>query len=99
MSEPKVKPANGSERPAAAIAGCGAISAVGSGVAALREALRTNASGLRPCPVFDSPRFQSAIAGAAPRTSEASDDDPAWFLADTALREARAAARDILSSV
>ena len=52
--------------PAVAIAGCGAISAVGCGVDELRSALRANGSGLRACPRFDSPRFQSAVVGAAP---------------------------------
>jgi 3-oxoacyl-(acyl-carrier-protein) synthase len=48
-----------------AIAGCGAISAVGSGMAALLAALRANASGLRACEKFNSPRFQSSIVGSA----------------------------------
>jgi 3-oxoacyl-(acyl-carrier-protein) synthase len=49
-----------------AIAGCGAVSAVGNGVAALRTALRDNTSGLRASERFNSPRFQSSIVGAVP---------------------------------
>jgi 3-oxoacyl-(acyl-carrier-protein) synthase len=49
-----------------AIAGCGAITAVGCGVDALLAALRANASGLRASGKFNSPRFQSSIVGAVP---------------------------------
>ena len=84
--------------PAVAIAGCGAISAAGCGVGALRSALRANGSGLRPCARFDSPRFQSAVVGAAPGM-DAGSDDPAWQLADRALREAREEAREILGAI
>src|SRR5688572_13457760 len=83
-----------------AIAGCGATTAVGCGVEALRSALRANASGLRPCARFDSPRFQSSIVGAAPPSGEISDEhDPAFRLASGALREARVQAREVLASL
>ena len=84
--------------PAAAIAGCGATTAVGCGVDALRAALRANASGLRPNARFDSPRYQSSIVGAASQ-NVADSGDPAHHLADEALREACEQAREILSSI
>src|SRR5665213_403727 len=86
--------------PQVAIAGCGAISAVGCGMVALQSALRANASGLRACERFNSPRFQSNIVGAVAedffRTDE---DDPAYRLAAEALRQARAEAHLVLSSI
>jgi 3-oxoacyl-(acyl-carrier-protein) synthase len=86
--------------PGAAIAGCGATTAVGQGVAALRAALRANASGLRVCERFNHPRFQSGIAGAAPQNGvDAEDDDPALRLAAVALREAREEACDWLARI
>jgi 3-oxoacyl-(acyl-carrier-protein) synthase len=86
MREPKV-----------AIAGCGAITAVGCGVDALLAALRANASGLRACEKFNFPRFQSSIVGAAPRNFD--DENPAWFLATEALKEARESSRNILEKI
>jgi 3-oxoacyl-[acyl-carrier-protein] synthase II len=155
--------------PVAAIAGCGAISAVGRGVNAFRTALHANASGLRAderfaaetgvgtgsargpraesggppdststtrlplngpnsplvCPGEDSTegmdsagrriphasgvcsptpvsagsalRFQSNVVGAAPRATDT--DDPAHQLATEALTEARAEARDSITSI
>ena len=88
-----------SSLPAVAVAGCGAITAVGAGVEALRSAMLANASGLRPCARFDSPRFQSSIVGAAPvNGSNGDDDDPAYHLANTALTEARGEAGPILKA-
>jgi len=84
--------------PDVAIAGCGATTAVGCGVDALRSALRANASGLRHDTRFDSPRYQSSIVGAASQNG-ADSDDPAFRLADESLREAREQAREILSSI
>ena len=55
--------------PAVAIAGCGAVTAVGCGIEALRSALRANTSGLRADDRFNSPRFQSSIVGAVPEMS------------------------------
>ncbi|HEY3932521.1 MAG TPA: beta-ketoacyl-[acyl-carrier-protein] synthase family protein [Verrucomicrobiae bacterium] len=86
MREPKV-----------AIAGCGAITAVGCGVDALLAALRTNASGLRACEKFNFPRFQSSIVGAAPRNFD--DENPAWFLATEALKQARESSVAILEKI
>lgn len=79
-----------------AIAGCGAITAVGCGVEALRLALRNNTSGLRPNERFNHPRFQSSIVGAALKIDT---DDPAFYLADEALRQAREATHEILSAI
>ena len=84
-------------RPAVAIAGCGAITAVGDGIDALRTALRVNASGLRSDTRFDQPRFQSSIVGTAPQNGAGFDnDDPAFRLATEALRQAR---QDALASL
>jgi len=85
--------------PGVAIAACGAIAAVGAGLGALREALRTNASGLRPREQFNSPRFQSSIVGAAPRSDGAHLDDPAFDLAGVALREACDGAGQVLRAI
>ena len=85
--------------PAVAIAGCGAVTAVGVGVAALRAALQNNSSGLRPNERFNSARFQSNIVGAAPEISQGERDNPAYRLATIALDEARQQARDSLSSI
>ena len=74
--------------PPIAIAGCGVVCAVGNGVAALREALRTNTSHLRPNERFTGSRFQSNIVGAAPIDS--TSDNPAHQLTSIALREAAA---------
>jgi 3-oxoacyl-(acyl-carrier-protein) synthase len=83
-------------RPLVTIAGCGAICAMGSGTDALRNAVRTNASGLKLCDRFNNPRFQSGIAGTAPRPE---GDNPAFYLANIALTEARDAARQPLSEL
>lgn len=83
--------------PEVAITGCGVICAAGHGVAALRTALRTNASYLRPTERFTGPRFQSNIVGTAP--IDPSSDNPAQFLASVALREASAAASPGLSGI
>lgn len=80
-----------------AIAGCGAISAVGSNVESLHNALQKNSSGLRASEKFSSPRFQSNIVGAAPRNAD--DENPAWFLASEALKEARESAQTILEKI
>jgi len=72
-----------------AIAGCGVISAVGNGVASLRAALQSNASGLRTSNRFNHARYQSSIVGLA-LDETALTDDPAWQLATTTLHEARA---------
>ena len=97
---PEATPTTPSPPPVVAIAGCGATTAVGCGVEALLSALRSNASGLRSCARFDSPRFQSSIVGEVPRNeSRADEDDPAFQLADTALMEARSEAREVLTAI
>src|SRR5437667_6299944 len=86
--------------PAVAIAGCGAICAVGSGVEALKLALRENASGLHPSKRFDHQRYQSNVVGAVARNGAGADeDDPAWRLATEALRQAYDEARESLESI
>ncbi len=85
-------------RPSVAVVGCGAWTAVGPGVSALWSAVRAHASGLCPDRRFDSPRFQSAIVGAALQDDTGSDD-PAFLLATEALGEARAQAGDLLASL
>jgi 3-oxoacyl-(acyl-carrier-protein) synthase len=82
----------------AAIAGCGAISAVGCGIEPLRAALQKNLSGLRPSEKFNSPRFQSNIVGTAPKNKN-DDGDPAWFLANEALKQARESSQKILDKI
>jgi len=72
--------------PGVAIAGCGVISAAGHDTAALLTALRENTSCLRPNDRFIGPRFQSNIVGTAP--IDATNDNPAFQLASSALREA-----------
>jgi 3-oxoacyl-(acyl-carrier-protein) synthase len=86
--------------PAAVIAGCGAITAVGCGMDALRSAARANTSGLRHSDRFNPPRFQAAMVGAAYNNGNGDlGDDPAWHLAGEALRQARASAQTILAGL
>ncbi len=73
--------------PDVAIVGCGAISAAGPNTAALRAALKNNASGLRANERFSGPRFQTNIVGATP-LKVSDNDNPAHLLARIALREA-----------
>ena len=84
-------------KPEVVLAGCGAVTAVGSGVESLWSALLTNESGLRAAPRFDGPRFQSKMVGEVPENIRRSfDDDPAYSLATLALREACLAAKLLL---
>jgi 3-oxoacyl-(acyl-carrier-protein) synthase len=85
-------------RPAVAIAGCGAISAVGRGVAALTAAIRKNASGLRASDRFTDARYQSNVVGTA-APNESDTDDPANRLATAALQEACDEAKSILAKI
>jgi 3-oxoacyl-[acyl-carrier-protein] synthase II len=84
--------------PEVAIVGCGAVTAAGGGVEALRAALRANSSGLRPCARFNSSRYQSGVVGAVFKNGEGGDD-PALELANRALSEAREQAKAVLMSV
>lgn len=81
-----------------AIAGCGAVTAVGSGVEALRTALRGNTSGLRRFERFNNSRFQSSVVGAFFENGD-SGDDPAFELGNQALLEARKQAEGLLKSI
>src|ERR1051325_4634737 len=86
--------------PPVMIAGCGAVTAVGHGVEALRSAMRTNSSGLRPSLRFEGPRFQSSVVGAVTQDgSNGEQDDPAYQLANEALEEAREQAAARLRSI
>ena len=88
-----------------AIAGCGAITAVGCGLEPLLAALQKNSSGLRPLEKFNSPRFQSHLVGAVPEAwwgapaEPDSADNPAWRLATEAMHQARAAAQSVLGKI
>jgi 3-oxoacyl-[acyl-carrier-protein] synthase II len=84
--------------PPVAVAGCGAMTAVGRGVDALRSAARANVSGLRACEKFDSPRFQSNIVGAIPENGN-DNGDPAWQFATEVLQGACDSARTILGKI
>jgi 3-oxoacyl-(acyl-carrier-protein) synthase len=84
--------------PKVIIAGCGATTAVGVGVEALRIAMRANQNGLQKCDRFSDGRFQSSIAGAALQNG-CDLDDPAYELAEQALREACKEAGSVLQSV
>jgi 3-oxoacyl-[acyl-carrier-protein] synthase II len=84
-------------RDVVSIAGCGAITAVGQGVVALRTALRENSSGLRPCARFDRPHYQPSLFGVAPLNGD--HDDPAYRLAAEALQEARRQAGKALPAI
>lgn len=84
--------------PKIAIAGCGAITAVGTGVKALRAAMQSNRSGLHKCDRFNNSRFQSSIAGVALQDGD-EFDDPAYELANHATREAREQARALLQPI
>jgi 3-oxoacyl-(acyl-carrier-protein) synthase len=80
----------------AAIAGAGAVTAVGLGMGALENAVRGNLTGLRPCPRFAGRGYQSTVTGWVPEEAVADlrQRDPAhagasaFLLADAALREA-----------
>lgn len=83
-----------------AIAGCGAVTAMGNGIASLQSAVEQNISGLRPCARFDGHRFQSQVVGAVPQgVLDPEDDDPAFRLAYQALQEARQSASSALSGI
>ena len=88
--------------PPAVVAGCGAITAVGCGLEALRSAVRSNSSGLRESERFAHSRYQSNVVGAAPSNGNITgldQDDPAQCLANEALRQARDQAREILAPI
>ena len=88
------------------VAGCGAISAVGGDVAALRHALQNNVSGLRASEKFPTPRFQSNLVGAVPKncwdktpSNPNFSENPAWSLAAEALRQAGHSSKSALETI
>jgi 3-oxoacyl-(acyl-carrier-protein) synthase len=85
------------ERCSVAVAGFGAVTSVGVGVDALRNAMHSNTSGLLSDERFPAPRFQSNVVGAAARTWD--HDDPAHALATQAIEEARHSARETLVAI
>jgi 3-oxoacyl-(acyl-carrier-protein) synthase len=58
-----------------------------------------NSSGLRADERFNQSRFQSSIVGAASKINLNNADDPAFQLANEALRQARAESRELLSAI
>jgi 3-oxoacyl-[acyl-carrier-protein] synthase II len=84
--------------PEVAVVGCGAVTAVGNGAEALRNALRANSSGLRSCERFNGSRYQSNVVGSIFKDGDG-DDDPAFELANQALLEVREQTQGILRSV
>jgi 3-oxoacyl-(acyl-carrier-protein) synthase len=95
--------------PRVAIAGAGAVTALGLGVEPLRQALRTNAGGLRPRDCVIGKTRQSVIAGWVPeatveqlcsrRETSSVSSSRAFLFAHAALREAGQNAAGILNSV
>jgi len=84
-------------KPGVVIIGCGAISAAGRGKTALLHALLENQTCLRPDERFSGGRFQTNIVGTAP--IDATNDDPAYLLAEAALAEVQSEARGVLQSI
>ena len=90
-----------------AIAGAGAVTALGIGVEPMETALRVNASGLRPCENLAGKGYQSIVAGWVPddtfnqlRSADpAHADARAFLLADAALKQAEQNAAVPLKSV
>ena len=82
--------------PGVSIAGCGAVSALGSGIEPLARALYANASGLRPGQRVSVPGCQSTVAGWVPeevleqlRAEDRNHADArAFLLADSAVKQA-----------
>ncbi len=94
-------------RPRIVIAGWGAVTALGLGVPPLMDALRTNASGLRPSERLAGKMYQSKVAGwvleevwAQLRAKDPTHADAgAFLLARAALEEAAANAEAALQRV
>jgi 3-oxoacyl-[acyl-carrier-protein] synthase II len=93
--------------PAIRLAGCGAVTALGSGVEPLAEALAANTSGLRPCETLAGKGYQSTVAGKVPEKlldllragDPAHADARAFLLADAALKQAEQSAATVLQRV
>lgn len=96
-----------SAQPAISIAGCGAVTALGSGVEPLEKALLANASGLRPCEKLAGKGYQSTVVGKVPEEvlEQLRADDPAhadaraFLLADAVLKQAEQSAATALKRV
>jgi 3-oxoacyl-(acyl-carrier-protein) synthase len=93
--------------PRVAIAGAGAVTALGSGIEPLRQALRTNISGLGPRDCAIGKTRQSVVAGWVPEAAgeQLRRDDPAhaesraYLFAAAALAQAGRSAAGVLNSV
>jgi len=93
-------------QPPIAIAGCGAVTALGRGLDPLEQALPANTSGLRPCERIADWRLQAAVAGQVPEPvfEALRADDPthadarAFLLAREALRQAEQSAGEVWTS-
>src|SRR5947208_7234824 len=87
--------------PSIVIAGGGAITAAGSGIDSLRQAVAANRGALRVSERFNGPRFQSNVVGEIAQLGEDlhhnGGGDPAWSLATRALRQAQAEAAHLLN--
>ena len=96
-----------SAQPAIRIAGCGAVSALGSGVELLERAVVANVSGLRPCEKLAGKGYQSTVVGKVPEEvlEQLRADDPAhadaraFLLADAVLKQAEQSAATALKRV
>ena len=81
---------------AVAITGCGAISALGLGLAPLVKAIESNGSGLRLCARFEGKGYQAMVCGCVPEeivgqlqaTNPAQADARAYLFATAAMRQA-----------
>ena len=94
-------------QPAIRLAGCGAVTALGSGVEPLEKALLANASGLRSCEKLAGQGYQSTVAGLVPEAvwEQLRAEDPAhadaraFLLADAALKQAEQGTGAVLPRV
>jgi 3-oxoacyl-(acyl-carrier-protein) synthase len=92
--------------PAVAIAGCGAITALGSGIEPLKRAVQTNASGLLPRDCVVGKTRQTIVAGWVPeatldqlRAEDSSHADSRAFLfAHAALKQAEQSVATLLAA-
>ena len=93
--------------PAVNVAACGAITALGRGLAPLERAVQANTVGLRACPRFTGKGYQTDVVGAVPeelwdevtRRDPAHADARAFLLADDALRQIEELAREDLDRI
>ncbi len=93
--------------PGLALAGCGALTALGRGLEPLRAAIQTNASGLRITEAFAARGYQSTVTGRVPDEHRmpsvspgATDADAlAFHFASESLRQALASLPEPISAI